>query len=56
MSKIPDQVTISLRVTVAWWLKPYLTALLFFCRLHGIEPDEEKMRRVIAKAITVRKA
>lgn len=56
MSKIPDQVTVSLRVTVAWWLKPYLTAALFFCRLRNTEPDEEKLRRVIARAIRVRKA
>lgn len=56
MSKTPSEVTMTIkaRVTVAWWLKPYLTALIFACRLHNIEPDEEKLKRVIARAVRVR--
>lgn len=46
---------IKLRVTVAWWLGPYLTALVFLCRLHRTEPNEEKLGRVIARAIKVRR-
>lgn len=56
MSKTPSEVTmtIKVRVTVPWGLKPYLTALIFVCRLHNIEPDEEKLKRVIARAVRVR--
>lgn len=56
MSNTPSDITmtIKVRVTVAWWLKPYLTALIFLCRLHNTEPDEEKLKRVIARAIRVR--
>lgn len=55
-SETPDEITmtIKVRMTVAWWLKPYLTALLFVCRLHNVEPDEEKLKRVIARAVRVR--
>jgi hypothetical protein len=52
---VSPKTTIKVRVTVAWWLSPYLTALVFLCRLHGTAPNEEKLRRVIAKAIRVRK-
>lgn len=45
--------TLTLRVTCAWWLKPYLYALAFFGVLMGMEPDQEKLQRVIARGLRV---
>jgi hypothetical protein len=42
-----------LRVTVEWWLRPYLFMLSLFCRLHGTQPDQEKLRRVCMRGISV---
>ena len=43
-------------VKVAWWLKPYLKTLQFFCIITGFEPNEEKLNNVIQSAITVKPA
>lgn len=45
-----------LRVEVrfAWWLRPYLALLTFFCRLHGDVPDIAKLRAVMDKAVDVK--
>lgn len=48
------QATIAVEVTFAWWLRPYLSCLVFFCVLHQSEPDWGRLHRVIARAIRVR--
>lgn len=45
--------TLTLRVTCARWLKPYLYALVFFAVLMGAQPDQEKLARVIRRGIKV---
>lgn len=42
------------RAHVAWWLAPYLHCLAAACALMRREPNPEKLRRVIDRAITVR--
>jgi len=46
--------TIDLKVKIAWWLKPYFFTLKFFCILHNCMPDEEKLRKIIRRAINLR--
>lgn len=41
-------------VSVAWWLRPYLGVLAFFCVLLQREPDPDKLERTIRRAIKVR--
>jgi len=42
-----------IEVRVAWWLRPYLHALAWFCSLHECEPDPEKLQRVVLPALRV---
>jgi hypothetical protein len=44
-----------LEVTVrfAWWLRPYLWGLLFFCQLHRCDPDWVKLHRVVMRALRI---
>lgn len=46
--------SVEIRVVFAWWLKPYLTALVFFCLLCQREPDYSKLERVICRAMRFR--
>ena len=43
--------TVTVEVKLAWWLKPYLYLLVWFCVLHGCVPDQVKLQRVINRAI-----
>jgi hypothetical protein len=43
-----------LHVGFAWWLRPYLAMLVFFCVLTRAEPDWVKLNRVINRAIRIR--
>lgn len=38
----------------AWWLRPYLGALMFFCLLMQAPPDAEKLARVVRRAMRIR--
>lgn len=46
--------TITCEVEVAWWLRPYLNALEFFCDLTGCEPDGAKLAAVVERAVRVK--
>ena len=52
----PRHITMTVHIKVVWWLRPYLYVLACFCRLHGTEPNPDKLRRALAKGITVKKA
>lgn len=39
-----------IRITLRWWLKPYIRTLLFFCVLFEQAPDWEKLERGIRRA------
>lgn len=45
--------TLTVRVRTAWWLVPYLHALAFFAAISGREPDLEKFRAVVDRALKV---
>lgn len=44
---------IKLTVKLAWWLRPYLAALLLACMVTQAEPDWVKLDRVLAKSIRI---
>lgn len=41
----------TIKVTQAWWLTPYFYCLAAFCAITGQQPDEEKLKRVIDRAL-----
>lgn len=45
---------IQIEVVISWWLQPYLMALMFFCTITGLEPDEERLERIVMSALRVR--
>lgn len=48
------QQTVNFKVSVAWWIKPYIVALVFFSFVTGCDYDEEKLERIIKKAVKVK--
>lgn len=47
---------IQVEIYIAWWFPLYLRGLLFFCQLHGSEPDMVKVERMVQRAIRTRLA
>jgi len=47
------QTQIKLSVTIAWWLRPYLLVLAFFCVLTRNVPDQAKLEAMIKRALHV---
>jgi hypothetical protein len=47
---------LTITISVAWWLAPYLWCLVFVSVLSRREPDWAKLERVIARAIRLRVA
>ena len=45
---------LTVKVKVAWWLRPYLSVLSFFCLLTGAEPNWAKLSRVVDRAVKLR--
>lgn len=44
---------IVVEVRVSWWLRMYLRGLEFFCRLHGTEPNWEKVKAKIKAGVRI---
>lgn len=49
-----QQASIVIDVSFAWWLRPYLSVLVFFCLPHGSQPDPDRLRKVINRAVSIR--
>lgn len=45
---------LKVEVRFAWWLTPWLWALVFFCVLTGGRPDMAKLEAVIRRAVRLR--
>jgi hypothetical protein len=45
---------IELSVSFRWWLTPYLIALFLFAWLHSMQPDPEKLGRVVKAGMVIR--
>lgn len=48
------EASVTVSVRFAWWLRPYLAALGFFCAMHGTLPDWNKLERVVQRAVRVK--
>ena len=46
--------TLECKVSVAWWLIPYLRTLAAFCVLTGMEPDWKRLETMCLRAMTFR--
>lgn len=45
----PEQITVRLRFT--WWAKAYLSSVMLFAHLTGMQPDEEKVLTTVLKGL-----
>ena len=45
---------LTLHLSFAWWLKPYLAMLVFWCRVMQAEPDWPKVERTVCRAMRLR--
>lgn len=45
---------LELEVTLAWWLKLWLAALVFVAVMTRSQPDEEKLQRMIKRGLTIK--
>jgi hypothetical protein len=45
---------ITLRITVRWWVRPYLHTLALFAETFGFEPDWVKVQRTVARGLVVK--
>jgi hypothetical protein len=48
------QCSLTVEVRFAWWFWPYVHALVFFCHLHGMEPDWDSLAAKIERAARVK--
>lgn len=48
------KLSIEIEAKVAWWFWPYINATIFFCKLRGAGPNEDRLHRMINRAIRVR--
>jgi len=42
---------LTITITFAWWLRPYLATLITLCRIMGTIPDERQMEATILRAM-----
>lgn len=45
---------LEVKVSFAWWLKPYIYGVVLTAVLMGLEPDWEKAHRKVMRAMRVR--
>lgn len=41
--------TISVRITMRWWVRPYVSAIAWFAAMTGAVPDHDKLGRLIVR-------
>jgi hypothetical protein len=49
-----EDADLHLEISVAWWVKPYIYLVAFFCMLANREPDEAKLERMILRGIKMK--
>jgi hypothetical protein len=54
MSSSDNSVTLSFRISLAWWLKPYLYAVIILAHLHNRMLCEESLAAMIQRGVKVR--
>lgn len=46
--------TMTIRISLAWWVTPYLRTLAFLCWMLGTEPDMERVGYWVGKGIKIK--
>lgn len=46
--------TLTVKLTVAWWLPVYLHTLALFCMTMGTQPDTDKVSRMVMRSIRIK--
>jgi len=46
--------SITVRLSVAWWLRWYLAGVVLTCKMTGCQPDMGRVERWISRAIKLR--
>lgn len=46
--------SITLIAKFAWWFKPYVSILIFFCSVHRTKPDPDHLYKVTRRAIRIK--
>ncbi|MFC5524019.1 hypothetical protein [Polaromonas jejuensis] len=41
------EITIKVRVRIAWWVRWYIRACVLFAVMHGLRPDVDKIARFV---------
>lgn len=44
----------AVRVRMAWWLRPWLIGVYVVAALSGRQPDEDRVARMMARAVRIR--
>lgn len=45
--------TLTYKIRLAWWLKPYVNTLEFFSLVTGMTPDMNKLRNIVRHAVRI---
>lgn len=45
---------VTLRITIAWWVRWYLLGVQLTSRMTGANPDYDKVREVVMRGVRVR--
>ncbi len=48
------QITVKVRTSIAWWVKPYLQSLALFSRLTGMDVDVDKALHFAMKGVRIK--
>lgn len=48
------QVTASIQISVAWWVRAYLSSVALFAALTGMEPDMDKVGAMVQRGLRTR--
>lgn len=44
---------LTFKVTLSWWFKWYVYSLIIFAKMTNSYPDEDKLKKIIEKAVKV---
>lgn len=48
------QVTASIQISVAWWVRPYVGSVTLFAAITGMEPDMAKVGAMVQRGLRTR--
>jgi hypothetical protein len=46
--------TLQIKITIAWWVRPYLQLVALYVFLTGRAPDLERVQRIVLRGVRTR--